>query len=120
MQNRRREDEKIDKLESDLQYIKTKIENGLTERSIRNSEQIEEIMGRLVNFEKAFIVHETNEFAHHARVEVVLDELKNEQNKWNKWLLVVLFSLVGVLGSATFWLITNAGDVAFIVEKLTK
>ena len=124
--DRRADDERISKIEDTVVEIKTKLNNGLTERTYKNTEHLEQLFDKHTELDKKLDIHLTEYKAHTYQqagdmieVKESLSSIVKIQNNWLKLSLLLGVSFIGTLITAMVWMISHSDTIAKIMEHLT-
>lgn len=124
--DRRQEDQRLREVENNITYIKAKLDNGLTHRSIHTAEQLDHLVERHNGFE--VLVHKALSKTD-AKVEqidnkvtnitAVVEKMADIHHKWNRSILRMLWFGVVTLCGAVTWIVLNADLFATIIANLS-
>lgn len=123
--NRRSEDKRLRKVEDGIVEIRTKLENGISERTRKHSEMLDTILDKQQRLEKAFYTQAAgfqnrtdinNEHIEQTRANV--EELTKQQNEWHKTIQRLIVSSLMVAVSMIGWAVYHSDDISSVKEHI--
>ena len=124
--NRRADDERISKIENTVVEIKTKLNNGLTERTLKNTEHLEQLFDKHTELDKKLDKHIVEYKAYQSQhindmieVKESLSSIVKIQGNWLKFSLIMGASVIGIMFTVLIWTIAHSETIAKIMNHLT-
>lgn len=123
---RRRDDDRISRIEDNVTNIRAKIENGLSTRSIENSNKLSELYERNEQIEVKLVEHIIGSRAAHDQstrelrtLKEIIEKVAKNQSLWGNLFKKMLIGIIIMLLGTISWMFVNIDTIVTIVDNLT-